>query len=61
MYTEARSPLTALDPRTIDHLRPLDAVLCALDETNCAWCQAVLRLLLRHLEEYVPVYEEVLS
>ncbi len=45
----------ALHDRT--HLRPLDAVLVALAETNCTWCQGLLRLLKAHLEETnVPAF-----
>ncbi len=46
------------DRRTFDHLRPLDSVLVCLQEAECAWCKGILRLLLRHLHEYVPVFEE---
>ncbi len=46
----------APDQRTIDHLRPLDSCIKALEETPCQWCQGLLRLLLSHLEENVPAY-----
>ena len=49
----------ALDQRTTDHLRPLDAVTKALEESPCQWCQSILKLLRSHLHEYVPVFEEV--
>ncbi len=46
---------SALDQRTMNHLRPLDSVLVCLQEVDCALCQGILRLLLRHLHEYIPV------
>ena len=47
----------------LTHLRPLDAVLVALSETNCTWCQGLLRLIKQHLEETnVPAFgQEVLN
>ncbi len=45
----------ALHDRT--HLRPLDAVLVALEATSCTWCQGLLTLLKAHLEETsVPAF-----
>ena len=39
------------------HLRPLDAVLVALEATSCTWCQGLLTLLKAHLEETnVPAF-----
>ena len=43
--------------RTPDHLRPLDSVLVALEETSCPWCQSLLKLLKAHLEAFIPVVE----
>ena len=45
------------------HLRPLDAVLIALESTSCTWCAGLLRLLKAHLEEAnVPAFgQEVLN
>lgn len=48
---------SALDQRTIDHLRPLDATLNALAETDCRGCQAILAMLLRHLEASIPAQQ----
>ena len=48
-------------PDQRDHLRPLDSVLCALQEAECAWCRSILALLRRHLEEYIPVFHEELN
>ncbi|MDQ5853242.1 MAG: hypothetical protein M3380_14460 [Chloroflexota bacterium] len=42
----------ALHDRT--HLRPVDAVLIALESTNCTWCTGLLRLLKAHLEADIP-------
>ena len=36
------------------HLRPLDSVLIALEETSCTWCTGLLRLLKDHLEADIP-------
>ena len=32
------------------HLQPLDAVIVALEASNCTWCTGLLRLLKQHLE-----------
>lgn len=58
-----RTPRAATpDARTSEHLRPLDSVIAALEESPCAWCQGLLRLILQHLEEDIPVYRlEVLN
>ncbi len=47
---------TAHDARQSAHLRPLDSVICSLEESSCAWCQGLLRLIKQHLEEGVPAY-----
>ena len=47
-------PSTGAERRTPDHLRPLDIVLIALEETACPWCQCWLRLLKAHLEAEIP-------
>ncbi len=44
-----------------DHLAPLDSVLMALQDTQCAWCQAMLKLILKHLEVDIPAGWEVLN
>ncbi len=44
---------------TSAHLRPIDAVLIALEETPCAWCQGLLRLIKAHLEADIPAGWEV--
>ena len=36
------------------HLRPLDSVIQALEETSCTWCTGLLRLLKEHLEVAIP-------
>ncbi len=46
---------TAPNQRTIDHIRPLDSVLVSLQEVDCARCQSILKVLLNHLHEYIPV------
>ncbi len=50
---------TALDQRTSEpdrHTRPLDTLLVALDEAQCGTCQAILHMLLAHLEVSVPAW-----
>ena len=47
---------------TSAHLRPLDSVLQALEETPCAFCQGLLRLIKAHLETTeIPGGMEVLN
>ena len=55
---EAQTPRPSAHP---DHLAPLDSVLVALEETPCAWCQAMLKLILKHLEVDIPAGWEVLN
>jgi hypothetical protein len=55
---EAPAPRPSAHP---DHLAPLDSVLMALQETHCAWCQAMLKLILKHLEVDIPAGWEVLN
>jgi len=38
------------------HTRPLDTVLVAVDEVQCGTCQAILHMLLAHLEVSIPVW-----
>jgi hypothetical protein len=54
---------TALDARLSvhDHSRPLDIVIVALEEADCAWCAAFLRRLKAHLEEAIPAGPEALN
>ena len=48
--------------RTRDHLRPLDIVIQALEETSCTWCLGLLTLLKAHLEADIPAFgQEVLN
>ena len=52
-----RGSNTAPQARTSTHVRPLDSVLCALEETPCTWCQGLLRLLKQHIEEQsIPAF-----
>jgi hypothetical protein len=49
-------------PQTHAHLRPLDTVITALEETRCTWCAGLLRLLKQHLESDIPALgSEVLN
>ncbi len=61
--TSANQSTTCELRSTPDHLRPLDAVLVALEETSCTWCQGLLTLLKAHLEATnVPAFgQEVLN
>jgi hypothetical protein len=50
---------TALDQRTSEpdrHTRPLDTLLVALDEAQCGTCQAILHMLLAHIEVSIPAW-----
>ena len=51
----------ALDQRTHDHSRPLDATICALEASQCPWCRGLLTLLKQHLEEIAFRGLEVLN
>ena len=56
MAAQQPTTTTAHDARQSAHLRPLDSVIRALEESPCAWCQGLLRLIKQHLEEGVPAY-----
>ena len=61
--TTANQSTTCELRSTPDHLRPLDIVILALEETSCTWCLGLLRLLKAHLEvTNVPAFgQEVLN
>ncbi len=40
------------------HTRPLDTLLVALSEAKCGTCQAILRMLLAHLEISIPAWSK---
>jgi hypothetical protein len=58
MATETRLGYTGTKHApTSAHVRPLDSVLGALEETPCTWCQGLLRLLKQHIEEQsIPAF-----
>ncbi len=45
---------TAHNARQFAHLRPLDSVLCSIQDTICSKCRCLLSQLLIHLEEDIP-------
>ena len=51
-----QNTLSALDQRTTDHQRPLDITITALEASQCGTCQAILHMLLAHLEISIPVW-----
>ena len=51
-------PITspARHPRIHDHSRPLDITITALEAAQCGTCQAILHMLLAHLEISIPAW-----
>jgi hypothetical protein len=45
-----RIRISAQPAVTTAHTRPLDSVIQALDDTRCAWCAGLLKLLKQHIE-----------
>jgi hypothetical protein len=54
--TTVQSTTAARDQRTTDHTRPLDITITALEAAQCGTCQAILHMLLAHLEISIPAW-----
>jgi len=49
----------AITQRTHDHhSRPLDITITALEAAQCGTCQAILHMLLAHLEISIPAWSK---
>ena len=57
MAAQQTTTTTAHNARLSAHLRPLDSVLCSLQDAICSKCQRLLTQLLIHLEEDIPAVE----
>ena len=57
MAGQVMSP--AITQRTHDHhSRPLDITITALEAAQCGTCQAILHMLLAHLEISIPAWSK---
>jgi len=54
--TTVQSTTEARDQRATDHTRPLDITITALEAAQCGTCQAILHMLLAHLEISIPAW-----